>query len=273
MVDRIACFITCGYTEAGALQAFLRKINSRYEYKQYLPNKTIKRKGMPKNIDSSISGLTGEALLEKVYSIVEKLKDEIGQCKAIVIEDDLDGRFANLSVSEIEEKKRKVVDKLHSLLGKELPVFLLYASPEVESWFVADWKNGFEYLYCKGINVDDVETNAKLFFTHHLRQYINKNLLKEYSERIEEYGFFEGKYFKLSDQIIEAIQTGVKEYLQVLPGTNKEYVRQIVESRSLHYSKKLHGNRMLNNILPQVVALQCRTYFFPIYNELSSFSA
>lgn len=45
MVNRVACFLTCGYTEAGAMQYFLKKINGNYEYKQYLPNKTIKKKG------------------------------------------------------------------------------------------------------------------------------------------------------------------------------------------------------------------------------------
>ena len=68
MVDRIACFLTCGYTEAGAMQFFLKKINDKYEYKQYLPNKTIKKKGDAKRLIPEISGLTGEALLEKIYN-------------------------------------------------------------------------------------------------------------------------------------------------------------------------------------------------------------
>lgn len=34
--NRIACFLTCGYTEAGAMQFFLRKVNDKFEYKQYL---------------------------------------------------------------------------------------------------------------------------------------------------------------------------------------------------------------------------------------------
>lgn len=56
MVDRIACFLTCGYTEAGAMQFFLKKMNDKYEYKQYLPNKTIKKKGdaMLRNIQPEI---------------------------------------------------------------------------------------------------------------------------------------------------------------------------------------------------------------------------
>ena len=94
MVDVIACFLTCGYTEAGAMQFFLKKINDRYEYRQCLPNKTIKKKGMPKKIDDKMSGRTGEALLEKVYELIEKHRDEYSQCRAILVEDDLDGRFA-----------------------------------------------------------------------------------------------------------------------------------------------------------------------------------
>ena len=43
------------------MQAFLKKINNNYEYKQYLPNKTIKKKGDSKTISSKISGLTGSA--------------------------------------------------------------------------------------------------------------------------------------------------------------------------------------------------------------------
>ena len=79
--NRIACFLTCGYTEAGAMQSFLRKINDKFEYKQYLPNKTIKKKGTPKNINKEISGLTGEKLLEKVYEILDKHKGEINYCR------------------------------------------------------------------------------------------------------------------------------------------------------------------------------------------------
>lgn len=107
MVDKIACFLTCGYTEAGAMQFFLRKINDKYEYKQFLPNKTIKKKGDSKAISSQISGLTGEALLEKIYDIISKHKDEIVQCKAILIEDDLDGRFFNIATMKLKTIIRK----------------------------------------------------------------------------------------------------------------------------------------------------------------------
>lgn len=268
MVDRIACFLTCGYTEAGAMQFFLRKMNSKYEYKQYLPNKTIKKKGDPKSINSQISGLTGDALLEKVYRILEKNREEIGKCKAVLIEDDLDGKFHGYSDEWIEEYKNQIIYKVHEKLQKDIPVFILYASPEAESWFIADWKNGFEYLYSDSGVVTDVEYNAKRFFLHHLKQYIQNNVLKEYAENIEEYGWFDGEYTKLSDRIICAIQTEVKDYIGELKGIKLSYVKQIIESRDLYYSKKLHGDIMLRNIQPDIIADKCRKYFGGTYNEI-----
>ena len=271
MVSRVACFLTCGYTEAGAMQFFLRKINDSYEYKQYLPNKTIKKKGDAKIINPEISGLTGEALLEKIYSILEKHKDEINTCKAVLIEDDLDGRFHNCDNETIKEYHDAIVAEVHSKLESDIPVFILYASPEVESWFITDWNNGFGYLYGKSNIIKDMDQKAKSFFLHHLRYYIHNEILKEYSHNIEEYGWFENGYVKLSDQIISVIQTNIKDYVMMLPQANSDCVKQIIESRDLYYSKKLHGDIMLRNIRPDVVAKKCRKYFMGTHNELAYF--
>lgn len=268
MVNRIACFLTCGYTEAGAMQFFLKKINKNYEYKQYLPNKPIKKRGYSKSIKSEFSGLTGEPLLEKIYEILVKHKNEISSCKAILIEDDLDGRFYQKSEQEIEEYKNNIIAKVHEKLQKDLPVYFLFASPEIESWFIADWKNGFEFLYLDDGIVNDLERNAKMFFLHHLKQFIDKKILGYYSDRIEEYGWIDGKYVKLSDQIIEAIQTDVKEYIGTLQNVNSDHAKQIQESRDLYYSKKLHGDRMLRNIQPEIVASKCKIYFMDFYDKL-----
>lgn len=271
MVSRVACFLTCGYTEAGAMQFFLRKINDSYEYKQYLPNKTIKKKGDAKIIKKEISGLTGEALLKKIYSILEKHKDEINTCKAVLIEDDLDGRFHNWDNKKIKEYHDAIVAEVHSKLESDIPVFILYASPEAESWFIADWDNGFGYLYGKSNRIKDMDQKAKSFFLHHLRDYIYSEVLKEYSHNIEEYGWFENGYVKLSDQIISVIQTNIKDYVRTLPQANSDCVKQIIESRDLYYSKKLHGDIMLRSIRPDVVAEKCRQYFMGTYNELAYF--
>jgi len=49
----------------------LKKINDKYDYKQYLPNKTRKKKGDAKILNQDICGLTGDSLLEKIYEILE----------------------------------------------------------------------------------------------------------------------------------------------------------------------------------------------------------
>lgn len=268
MVERIACFLTCGYTEAGTMQAFFRKINGKYDYKQFLPNKTIKKKGMAKNISNQISGLTGEKLLEKVYEILKNHKDEINDCKAIIIEDDLDGKFFEWSREKIQKYQQNIIHHIHQLLNNPLPVFIFYASPEAESWFIADWDNSFVHIYTNTARVPDVEKNACLFFIHHLRQYLANYVLKEYSTDIEKYGYFNGKYYKLSDQLIDAVQVKVKEYIQMLANVNDEYKQQIVHSKYLYYSKKLHGGEMMGNIKPEIIAAQCRSYFAPVYYAL-----
>jgi hypothetical protein len=272
MVKRVACFLTCGYTEAGAMQAFLKKINGEYEYKQYLPNRTIKKKGDPKNISSSISGLTGLKLLEKVYKIIENHRSEIAECTAILMEDDLDDRFSGFTEAQIVAYNKNVKERICQILGHEIPVFLMYASPEIESWFLADWENGFSYLYCNSGCVVDLNMNSRKFFVTHLKQFIEKNVLKEYCDNIELFGTFDGKYIKLSERLIEAVQTEAKEYIKALPGTNTEYVDQIVNSRCLYYSKKLHGDIMLRNIEPQNVAKDCTVYFRAVYFELQNYS-
>ncbi len=271
VTNRIACFLTCGYTEAGAMQTFLKKINSHYEYKQFLPNKTIKKKGDPKTISRKISGLTGQKLLEKTYSILEKNSSEIKACSAILIEDDLDGKFHNMNPADILSYEKSIKENIYSILGCRIPVFLFYASPEIESWFIADWKNGFGYIYRSTGCVTDISSHAKHYFSHHLKQYLNTYILKEYKNDIESYGYFGQAYYKLSDQIISAIQTDVKEYISLLPNVNQEYANQIASSRNLHYSKKLHGDRMLKNINPYLVAAKCRRFFFPAFDSLAHF--
>lgn len=134
--------------------------------------------------------------------------------------------------------------------------------------FVADWKNGFEFLYLDDGVVKDVERNAKQFFLHHLKQFIDKEILGDYVNAIEEYGWIDGKYVKLSDRLIEAVQTDVKECIKKMQNANDDYVRQIEESRDLYYSKKLHGDKMLRNIQPEFVANKCKIYFAYFYNKL-----
>ena len=268
--DRIACFLTCGYTEAGAMQQFLKKVNGKFEYKQYLPNKTVKKKGYPKNIGNDISGLSGEKLLKKVYEILGNHKDEINTCKAVLIEDDLDGRFHNISEQDICKYKLEIIKRVRDILeNQKMKVFLLFASPEVEAWFVADWEHSFKMIY-ESNAIGDLKYSERQYFTYQLKQYIDREILGEYAEDVEQYGFKEGIYYKLSDQIIVAIESGVKEHI-LTNHDNYDYAKKISESKHLYYSKKLHGDRMLKSILPSVLKERCRQFFWPSYYELADF--
>lgn len=269
--NRIACFLTCGYTEAGAMQFFLRKVNDKFEYKQYLPNKTIKKKGSPKSIDKEISGLTGEKLLKKVYEILDKHKDEINCCRAVLIEDDLDGKFHNWTNEKIDLYKKNIVNRVRDILeNQEMKVFLLFASPEAEAWFVADWDNGFKALY-ESNSINDLEYSERQFFTHQLKQYLDREILKEYADDIEMYGYFGDEYLKLSDQIIRVILEDIKKYL-LENSDNHTYAEKISASRNLYYSKKLHGDRMMRTIVPDILGARCRHFFRPTYLELCGFT-
>ena len=252
------------------MQFFLRKINDKFEYKQYLPNKTIKKKGDPKVINDKVSGLTGESLLKKVYEILGKYKDEFNQCKAILIEDDLDGRFYDKSAQEIDEYKADIVNQVRNILAnQEMKVFLLFASPEAEAWFIADWEHGFKALYESEL-INDLNLSERKFFTHQLKQYIDREILKEYADDIEQYGFRDGIYYKLSDQLIKVISNDMKEYL-LKNKDNIVYAKKIFESKHLYYSKKLHGDWMMKRILPKVLEEQCKYFFRYTYHELIEF--
>lgn len=74
----IACFFTCGYTESGGMQGFLRRINPLYEYRMYLPNKVLRKKQMKAGkpvsmIKEEYSGLTGDALINKILEKLEPI--------------------------------------------------------------------------------------------------------------------------------------------------------------------------------------------------------
>lgn len=252
------------------MQFFLKRVNDKFEYKQYLPNRTIKKKGDPKVINKEISGLTGEKLLEKIYTILENHKDEINQCKAILIEDDLDGRFHEKSTEEVSKYKSDIVQRVRDILdNQEMKVFLLFASPEAEAWFVADWEHGFKALY-ESDSINDLEYSERKFFVHQLKQYIDREVLGEYANDIEQYGFKDGTYYKLSDQLITVISNDIKEYL-LNNNDNAAYAKKISESRHLYYSKKLHGDRMMKSIMPDVLEGKCKRFFKPVYHELADF--
>ncbi len=253
-MSQIGCFITGGWTEAGAMNLFLKKINNNFDYIQCLPNKPKYKKGL----DAKSSGLTGEALINEMYRRMELYKDEYSKFSAIIIEDDLDCRFHGKSEEDIIKYKDNIQKKISLILEKEMPVFFLFASPEIEVWFLCDWNNSFVKVY------------NDQYFCHRLKIYIDKFVVKEYWEKgIENYS---GK--KISEEIIDAVANGVKNEIQ------KEYINKnipihickIIDDRALYYSKKIHGDMMLKNINPEKLLVKCNVFFSQSYHSLNSFN-
>lgn len=283
-MKKVACFFTGGYTESGAMQDFLKKINPQIILKQFCPNKPKRRwrPGVPfheqMQIEKDMNGLTGEGLISYVYNYIETHLDEIVQFDAMLIEDDLDNRFfideipgdiktrRKAKTQEFIDYCQEVSDTIRTKLSKapDYPVIQLYASPEIESWFLGDWEHSFGCIYgprYEGIlNHDENE-----YFGNRFQTYIRSNIVKEYIDCIEHYGYFEGNYHKLSKQLEVAITGDFKVKLNEQPN---DLAKRIAKNRNLYYSKRIHGDLMLRNLSPEILANNCPEYYAPAIADL-----
>ncbi len=282
MVKKIACFFTGGYTESNAMPIFLKKINPDIEFRQFCPNRTKRRK-RPGQLDliDEVSGLTGPALLGYVYTYLKEHPKEIAEFDAILIEDDLDGRFYEETVpgeeksivakrtADFEKHYKEIRENICERLGKDdsFPVLRLFAAPEIEAWFLADWEDTFSFVY--GPKSFSVLTTGECdFFSTRFWSYIKEGVLMGYADRIEEYGYFSGVYKKLSDEIIAAFDSFKVSLAS--PKEKSPYAETIAAKRDLRYSKKLHGDEMLRRSSPDKIREKCTIYFRETYDQLKS---
>lgn len=243
------------------MQTFLEKINPNLRLKQFLPNRTRKRKGTDKLIKDEINGLTGRSLIDEVIRIIGLRRQEIEQCSAIIVEDDRDA----LTYDDAMEAAHVAETEILTALGKYIPVLFFYASPEIESWFVSDWTLSFEAVYSSGF--DDISRAASKFFINRLHVYV-KGLVSGF-ECIEDYGIVDGQYHKLSNEIITVFDI-LKKDLASSGNANPDLVDEIMATHNLYYSKWTHGAQMLRSIRPAVVASACRRYFAPAFRWIQA---
>ena len=281
MVKQAACFFTGGYTESGALTGFLEKINQQVHFKQLCPNRPRGRKRPRAETDlkDEVSGLTGPALLDYVYHYLDKYPRDLADCDAVIIEDDLDGRFTELAVPGDEKTRvsrktqafrdhcQTVISEVQKRLGKDasFPVVLLFAAPEIEAWLLSDWEHTFGYVYGpKGTAVLTADENR--FFSSRFRPYVRDIVLQDYANEVENYGYFSGEYKKLSDQLVSALQS-----FQIELGKTEatsSHAKAIAFKRELRYSKMLHGDAMLRQLSPDEVRKKCTVYFEEAFSQI-----
>ncbi len=280
MVKKLACFFTGGYTESGALSSFLKRINSDVIYDQRCPNKTRRRKGSALTpLKPEVSGLTGASLIAYMFDHLEKYKDDLKDYDGVLIEDDLDGKFYSLANddkreikivcrnSEYEAYINNLAARVRGILDKkeDFPVIQFHASPEIEGWFLADWNNSFGSIYGpKGAKI--LQNSENGFFSNRFKIFVQDNILREYKECIELYGYFGGDYRKLSDEVIHGLSGDFKVNLS--EDTSNKLALSIAYNKQLYYSKSLHGDMMLREILPGEVMRSCNIFFKGAYEQL-----
>ena len=265
---RIACFFTAGYTELNAMKRFLNKINDQVEYIQLCPSGTRRSKTDIRNrhIDNlSQGGLTGKGLTDYICHFVRQNRFKDEEYDAILIEDDKDERFLQIKQDGTaatdrnlwENHKKEISEQIHSQYP-EIPILFLYAAPEVEAWFLADWENSFGQIY-----KDVFPLKKNQYFQISFRKYVNEEILTDrYSGCIEDYGYFDGTYRKLSEQIQIALENQAFLNSDILKAADSP----------IRYSKRLQGECMLERLDPIQILKSCSYYFKDGFYALKTLS-
>ena len=266
-MKKIACFFTCGRTEMDDMRGFLQRIHPGAEYTQFCPTRTRRRKhGQDSSskdlIMDNLNGLTGESLLKFVYQFLRGNHTLLSQFDAVLIEDDLDEKFSEETIPGIPTSRERVrgkefekycsdiTDEIRRILNRpELPVILLFASPEIETWFLSDWNHSFGIAYGpEGNHVLNRGEND--YFSSAFQNRVGENVLRQYQTHTEDYGFFQGKYSKLSEDIIHELRDFRKTAQKNTASTGRVW-----------YSKNAEGSWMLAKLDPDTVYQNCPVYF------------
>lgn len=242
-------------------EIFMRKINANAEYIQLCPTKTRRSaediKNRYKNRHTNRiaqNGYTGDKLIEYVMEFIGKDRFKREKYDAILMEDDKDERFLSIQPDgtgrierdKWEKYKESVIQRIHEQYPN-VPVVFLLAAPEAEAWFLADWDNGFGSVF-KSV----LTAGQNNYFAIRFRKYVNEQILTAvYMECIEEYGYFEGVYRKLSEEI----QASLKE------GSFWETSQMKNEIPQISYSKRIQGEIMMEQINPEIVRDKCSVFF------------
>jgi len=230
----IAYFCSDGYTELGAIQNFLEKITSSSSV-SWIRAFPAKLKPGPKL--RKVSGISGDDLNGEMLKRLDKYKKAYSTVSAVVLVDDADCRFryGNDEASNRKRWKNERQKEISRILDSEIPFLPLFASPEIEAWFVSDWEKGFGKQYPELANQLRREVISLIYSVDNIEQF---GVRKEDS----------GKTFcdpKLSDKIAE-----------------------IIKIHGGSFSKKHDGPEMLHSVEPDNVAKHCTFYFKPALVEL-----
>lgn len=248
------------------MDAFLRKLAPHVRWQRCFPavSKPAPKLGRPHAVPSTEhSGTTGQQLVERMLQCLQRHHcGRACQLDFVLLIDDADCRFANTVDA------RAAWTDWETLLTRQvrecterptLGFYVLLASPEIETWLMADWENGF------GRAFPDIASS--------LRQHFATCVLSPLSwDRLEGYG---GRLLggscehKLSRRIAESFD--ISTDCQCRPPL-RERIQRYPGDRPISYSKRIDGPAMLKHIDPSVVARRCPS-FRVVYERLRQVAA
>jgi len=244
MIPLVYVFATDGYTET-AIKDFLRKINTRATWVIKSPRlmKLAKRDYDNNRMLPVLTGRTGTSLEEYMLDEVSKHPTILTECAAVLLEDDVDMRDASIDQDEflVAQHKRLGAKLAEINSGCTAQMICLYAAPEIETWFIEDWKNSF------GKTGDFNQQIAT-----QLRTPLNK--IKETCD---------GAFERYSHHFREKLSVWLSDETHKL-----SIEHNITDKRMASYSKSYHGSKFLRSINPAVVETKCRVYFAKAYHTI-----
>lgn len=232
---KVGLFCTGGHTEMGGLQRFLERAFPGVFFERCFPARDRRRplsrplwapekeeRPAPRPQDE---GVTGEGLVLRMLEIIARHHAR-GEYSAYLLVDDADCRFCESGISGWREQLRRRLQA--EVPSGEAPLHLLFAFQEVETWLLADWNGTFAQEFPA--------------ISHDLR----KSLLLRFGlggwEQLETVGCpqnssGEGCTRKISEEVQEEIKS--------------------LRHSGLSYSKRIHGQNMLQRLDPAAVASLC----------------
>jgi hypothetical protein len=146
---KLALFATAGWTEVGGLQRALGAWLPGVDVERKFPaaSKPPKRaRGAPPGLRVDAGdqpGLTGDALVGAVLDRLHRYPDAAVDAILLVDDlDDLDGRLGCDLPRAAVAQADAIAARVRQAVGRDLPVFVVFASPEVEAWFLVCWEQG-----------------------------------------------------------------------------------------------------------------------------------
>lgn len=266
-------FHSVGHTELNGLDAFLDKLGPGITWVRCFPGKNVLQRPRPTRSDarassseqtgSSYEGLTGQRLVAEMISRLEKYKrGPACDLDFVMLVDDGDCRFAEAKDPESAQREwvqARTHEVRQATEKPDLGFLALLAWPEIETWLLADWENGFGKEYRT--------------ISEPLRNHIKDCVLRPLPwHKIEEFGgrLVNGScQHKLSARLQAAF---VDQTSCICTPRLLDIISQQPSSPLLHFSKQVHGGAMLSRIKPEGVARLCPR-FRAVHQALSKYSA